>query len=106
VSNDTIPVSVHILDKEYLVSCPAEEEVALQESARYLDARMREVRDSGKVLGGERIAVMTALNLIHELFVHKRENEAYARTVDEAVQRLERKLDVALGRRPREETVD
>ena len=60
------PVSVEILDKEYLVSCTEEEKASLLESARLLNERMRQVRDSGKVLGVERMAVITALNVIHE----------------------------------------
>ncbi len=60
-------VSVNILDKEYQVACPAEQEDALRASARYLDKQMRDIRDSGKVIGLERIAVMAALNISHEL---------------------------------------
>ena len=60
-------VSVRILEKEYFVSCPYEERSALLDSAEYLNARMREIRDSGKVVGLDRIAVMVALNLANEL---------------------------------------
>jgi cell division protein ZapA len=60
-------VSVRILEKEYFVACPYEERSALLDSAELLNARMREIRDSGKVVGLDRIAVMVALNLTHEL---------------------------------------
>jgi cell division protein ZapA len=60
-------VSVRILEKEYFVACPYEERSALLDSAEVLNARMREIRDSGKVVGLDRIAVMVALNLTHEL---------------------------------------
>lgn len=60
-------VSVRILEKEYFVACPYEERSALLDSAEHLNARMREIRDSGKVVGLDRIAVMVALNLTHEL---------------------------------------
>ncbi|HUN24698.1 MAG TPA: cell division protein ZapA [Steroidobacteraceae bacterium] len=60
-------VSVRILEKEYFVACPYEERAALLDSAEYLNARMREIRDSGKVVGLDRIAVMAALNLANEL---------------------------------------
>jgi cell division protein ZapA len=60
-------VSVRIMDKEYVVACSYEERSALLDSAEYLNARMREVRDSGKVVGLDRIAVMVALNLTNEL---------------------------------------
>ena len=60
-------VSVRILDKEYQVSAPADEVDELTKSARVLDERMNEIRDSGKVFGADRIAVMAGLNLSHEL---------------------------------------
>jgi|HigsolmetaAR202D_1030399.scaffolds.fasta_scaffold11198_5 Uncharacterized protein conserved in bacteria len=64
---ETVPVKVQILDREYLVACPEEEKAALLKSAAYLNQRMQEIRDKGKVVGIDRIAVMTALNLAHEL---------------------------------------
>lgn len=63
-------VEVRILDKEYLVTCPEEEQEALLRSARHLDRKMREIRNSGKVFGTERIAVMAALNIANEMLEH------------------------------------
>ena len=60
-------MTVHIMGKEYMVSCSEEERSALQASADYLDKKMREIRDTGKVLGTDRIAVMAALNITYEL---------------------------------------
>ena len=60
-------VSVRVLDREYQVACPAEERSDLLDSAEYLDAKMREVRDTGKVVGLDRIAVISALNIANEL---------------------------------------
>ena len=60
-------VSVRILDKEYFVACGYEERAALLDAAEFLTTRMREIRDSGKVVGLDRIAVMVALNLANEL---------------------------------------
>ena len=57
---DAQPINVSILDKDYKVACPVGEQSALLESARFLDDKMREVRDSGNILGSERIAVITA----------------------------------------------
>ncbi|MBS0365104.1 MAG: cell division protein ZapA [Proteobacteria bacterium] len=59
-------VSVRIMEKEYVVSCPYEERAALLDAAEFLNVRMREIRESGKVVGMDRIAVMAALNLAHE----------------------------------------
>ena len=54
-------VTVKILDKDYQVACPEEQEAELVVSAKYLDKQMRGIRNSGKVIGLERIAVMAAL---------------------------------------------
>lgn len=67
MSDATQAVTVRILDKEYKVGCPKGEHEALLSSAKEVDARMREIRKSGKVLSADRIAVMVALNLAHEL---------------------------------------
>ena len=64
---DAQPINVSILDKDYKVACPAGEQSALLESARFLDHKMREVRDSGNIIGSERIAVITALNMANDL---------------------------------------
>ena len=60
-------VTVHILDKDYQVACPEDQQAELVVSARYLDKQMRSIRDTGKVIGLERIAVMAALNISYEL---------------------------------------
>jgi cell division protein ZapA len=60
-------VSVRILDKEYQVACPASERTDLLDSAEVLNAKMLEIRDSGRVVGLDRIAVMAALNMANDL---------------------------------------
>jgi len=59
--------TVTILDKEYQVACPEEQQADLLLSAKHLDEQMRSIRANGKVIGLERIAVMAALNISHEL---------------------------------------
>ncbi len=66
------PVRVSILGKEYQVACPPEERADLYASAALLDERMRGVRDAGRVVGADRIAVMVALNLAHEMLECRR----------------------------------
>ena len=60
-------VNIKILEKEYQIACPADERKALIDSAELLNNKMREIRDSGKVVGLDRIAVMAALNLANDL---------------------------------------
>ena len=61
------PVSIQILDKEYLIACPPEEREDLLAAAVYLNARLREIREGGKVIGAERQVMMAALNMANEL---------------------------------------
>lgn len=61
------PISIQILGKEYKVACPDDEQESLLSAAQELDNRMRSIRDSGKVSGTDRIAIMAALNLTHDL---------------------------------------
>ncbi|MGA7539179.1 MAG: cell division protein ZapA [Steroidobacteraceae bacterium] len=66
-NQDQARVSVRIMEKEYVVTCPYDERSALLDAAEYLNGRMREIRDSGKIVGLDRIAVMVALNMANEL---------------------------------------
>ena len=59
-------VTVRILEKEYFVACPPDEREDLVESATFINSRMREIRDSGKIVGLDRVAVMAALNSANE----------------------------------------
>ena len=97
MSKDADAVKVTILDKEYLVACPEEERDALLASARYLNARMAEIRGSGRVVGIDRIAVMAALNLAHEIV----ESGATTKELDEYASRigsLNTRIEETLGR--------
>lgn len=67
MTDEPIAVSIKVLDKEYRIACEPDEQQGLVESARILDERMREIRRSGRVIGSERIAVLAALNIAHEL---------------------------------------
>jgi cell division protein ZapA len=63
-------IEINILGRAYKVACSREEESALIAAANYLDGKMREIRDSSKVIGAERIAIMAGLNLAHDLLSH------------------------------------
>lgn len=63
-------IEINILGRAYKVACSREEESALIAAADYLDEKMREIRDSSKVIGAERIAIMAGLNLAHDLLTH------------------------------------
>jgi cell division protein ZapA len=89
-------VTVQILDKEYRVSCPPEEQDELQRSAKYLSKKMKEIRDGGKVIGTDRIAVMAALNISHELLKTQSDAESNSSTLGSRIKNLQNKIDAAL----------
>jgi cell division protein ZapA len=93
MSKSSTTVEVRILDKEYLVACPQEEQEALLRAARHLDNKMREIRSSGKVFGTERIAVMAALNITHELL----ERVTMSHATSNLLRAMDNRLDEALG---------
>ncbi len=90
-------VTVHILDKEYHVVCPVQERANLERAAAYLDGKMRDIRRSGKVVGAERIAVLAALNITHELHDRQRSMESQASASSEQITHLLRQLDSVLS---------
>jgi len=67
MSRDSKGIDINILGREFRVACPEDEQESLLSAATYLDRKMREIRDQGKVIGVERIAVMAALNMAYEL---------------------------------------
>ena len=89
-------VTVHILDKEYRIACPPEEQDELLRSAKYLSKKMKEIRDSGKVIGTDRIAVMAALNISHELLKAQSDTESHSSTLGSRIKNLQTKIDAAL----------
>ncbi|NKC00365.1 MAG: cell division protein ZapA [Pseudomonadales bacterium] len=90
-------VSVHILDKEYQVACPADEVDSLTQAAKYLDKRMSEVRNSGKVVGLDRIAVMVALNITHEFLSGVSQHTESQSNLSQRLDRLNERVGSALA---------
>lgn len=88
-------VSIRILDKDYQVHCPPEQQEALLSAAHGLDLRMREIRRSGTVIGLERIAVMAALNLSYEL-MQAQHNAGNSAETSTGLDRIDAKLTQAI----------
>ena len=94
-------VDITILGREYRVACADEERESLLTAAAFLDRRMREIRDNAKITGNEKIAVMAALNIAHELLgtklpggfdmgEFKRRMQSMQATLDAAVSQQEK----------------
>ena len=86
------PVNVRILDREYTVGVTAEERDSLVAASRVLDSRMRELRGNNRMVAMERVAVLAALNLAHELEILREENRTRDRALASALDALERRL--------------
>jgi len=89
-------VTVRILDKEYRINCSDQERADLESSARYLDQKMSDIRSSGRVVGLDRIAVMAALNITHELLTNDQKVDGLTLNMSERIQALQNKLDFTL----------
>lgn len=95
--SDDNRVTVHILDKEYQVACKPDERHELMRAASELDDRMRAARKGGNIVGLERIAIMVALNLCHELQTKSGTQQLPDPETDAALERISGKLDSALS---------
>lgn len=91
-------VTVQILGKDYQIACPEGQEQALQQSAAYLDDKMNNIRNTGKVLGVERIAVMAALNISHELLEAEPKVPTNNKATNDQLNSLSSKIDEAMHR--------
>ncbi len=90
-------VSVRILDKEYQVACPAEERTDLLDSAEILNNKMREIRDSGRIVGLDRIAVMAALNMANDLLHAKARDQELEGDISDRLKSISERVDNALS---------
>ena len=96
MANTTNTLTVSILEREFRVNCPADSQDELTCAAKLLDDKMREIRNasntSGKVLGTDRIAVIAALNIAHQLQQLQRQQAL----VSEEIGRIDERLEEAL----------
>ena len=98
MTDRTTRVSVRILEKEYQVACLPEERSELLDSAEFLNLKMREIRDAGNIVGLDRIAVMAALNLAHELLRIRGRGDAADTDVSQKIRQLRERVEGALTR--------
>lgn len=100
MSDRIVRVSVRILEKEYQVACPVDERSDLLDAAEYLNTKMREIRDSGSVMGLDRIAVMAALNISNELLRVKQSEAAPGvdHELGDRIKHLRERVETALTR--------
>jgi cell division protein ZapA len=97
VSGASEPVSIRVLDREYTVGVGADGREGLVAAARLLDTKMREVRGANRMAAVDRVAVLAALNLAHELQQLRDDGERRESELARALEDMERKLDALLG---------
>ncbi|MDQ3617463.1 MAG: cell division protein ZapA [Pseudomonadota bacterium] len=87
------PVSIRLLDREYTVGCEPDERDSLLAAAKLLDSKMREIRGSNRMAALDRVAVLAALNLAHELQQLRDESQGSDRELTRTLGDMHRKLD-------------
>lgn len=90
-------IEISLLGRNYKIACEEDERAALMEAVAYLDAKMGEIKKAGKVSGTDRIAVMAALNIAHELLSLKVGNGFDIGQAKRRISSLEAKLDAAIA---------
>jgi|APSaa5957512535_1039671.scaffolds.fasta_scaffold386397_1 cell division protein ZapA len=83
----TTPITINILDKEYRIACPEEEQDNLLQTSTLLNQKMRDTQARGHIFGSERIAVMTALNITHEHLQNRQQQQTTTQVIDRLLKR-------------------
>lgn len=97
MSSEVKALDVSIMGREFRVACPEDEQKELLASVDYLDKKMREIRDAGKVIGIERIAIMAALNIAHELLTTRIGGGVDVSTIKSRIGSMQAQLEKALS---------
>ncbi len=92
MKEETVPVTVKILEKDYRIACAPNHKQSLEDSAALLNDKMHEIRSSGKVIGSDRIAVMAALNLAHDL-LQQQQHSAHDSDLQKQLRKMREKVD-------------
>jgi cell division protein ZapA len=95
------PVTLRILDRDYLIRCPAEEHLLLETAARRLNEALLDARDEGNIIDSERLTVMVALNLVCDLVELEQLRDTVQTRVGDQVKRIGRRLGASQTCSPR-----
>ncbi|MGH8152568.1 MAG: cell division protein ZapA [Rhodanobacteraceae bacterium] len=97
MADATVTVTVKLLDREFLVGCKPEEREGLLAAVEHLNRKMREIRHASRSPGYDRIAVLAALDITHELLLLQRNQDTLSGSAREHIATLRRKLEDALN---------
>lgn|SRR3990167_4447041 len=90
-------VTITVLDKSFQIKCPPEEVAQLQESANYLNIEIRKIHQPGQPKNMERLVLVAALNIVHELMIFKNQKNAYLDVMHEQIKSLQNRVQKFLG---------
>lgn len=96
-------ITVKILGQEYKIKCPPDKMNELQESANYLNKMMLDLRDNTKIMGIDKIAVLAALNVTHEMLSLKKQKQLHIDSLSKRIQELQYNVEQALLQEAMEE---
>lgn len=86
-------ISVKILDRSYQIKCPPDQTQALQEAASYIDQQMKKFKQNAQVNNTERVAIITALNISHELMQLRKQKNNYIDVMNQRIQDLQHRIE-------------
>jgi cell division protein ZapA len=96
--NKLVSINIEILGKPYAIRCNESEVPALHEAANFLNEKMSEVRESGKVINLERIAIITALNISYQFLQQDQSKNSLMSKINQRISYLQEKLDTAINK--------
>ncbi|EKD55096.1 MAG: hypothetical protein ACD_60C00026G0003 [uncultured bacterium] len=97
MSANSAETTVEILGKTYQIKCPAAEVDALQRAAEYLQEKMRHIHDGSGIMHLDRVAVIAALNVVHQLLTFESQKENYIQNIHQRLRDLHNKIEHALA---------
>lgn len=97
MKNSIATTAIEIMGKSYQIKCPEVEISALKQSAKYLEEQMRLTREVGNVLCADKIAVITALNIVHQFITLERNNHSQLQTLTQRLHEIQNKIEIALA---------
>lgn len=91
--------TIHLLNKNFTITCPAEEEARFEQAVYYLNQKLEKLQSSGRVIGSERLALMAALTLAHEVICQRdgRQPQTSSNEFEARLQGIKNKLEQTLS---------
>ena len=90
-------ITIQILDRKYNIKCPAHEVLELQEAAKVVQNNMKQLKHSGSVSSTDQLAIVSALNVTHELLLLKKQNNSYINVMNKRLQDLQKRIEKFLA---------